>query len=244
MCPEPGCEYVTKRREEIQEHMSTDHVDNDASAAAGDASSLRLFMCHVCNSNLELKGKVEFRRHVDQCKKGGADLENESRGEPKIQVGVSSFKCRRCKSKFLSLSDFDKHVIESGDPPTCEEVPDNDDEDVNVERLKCDRCDFAFTAIANEFNRRNSQHQITKHYKTEHGVQGTWLCGRVGCDFRSDCPKLIRRHREEERGKTQCELCGVTVVSSHLKSHMRIHKDVTYDCEHCSRPYAQGSALK
>ena len=85
---------------------------------------------------------------------------------------------------------------------------------------------------------------MTKHYKAVHGIQGMWLCGRLGCDFRSECPKLARRHRDEERGKTQCEVCGVEVGSHYLGTHMKIHKDVTYDCEHCSRPYGSGSALK
>ena len=71
-----------------------------------------------------------------------------------------------------------------------------------------------------------------------------WLCGRAGCDFRSDRPKLIRRHKEEEKGKKQCEVCGVKVGPSRFASHMKIHKDVTYDCEHCSRPYGTGSNLK
>ena len=29
-----------------------------------------------------------------------------------------------------------------------------------------------------------------QHYEAEHGVEGIWLCGIPGCDFRADCPKL------------------------------------------------------
>ena len=75
-------------------------------------------------------------------------------------------------------------------------------------------------------------------------IQGMWLCGRPGCDFRSACPKLVRRHKAEEKGKTQCEVCGVKVNASHISHHMMIHKDITYDCEHCSRPYGKSKALK
>ena len=172
--------------------MSADHADEVVLAAA---VSLMLFMCPVCNSHLELKGKEEFLRHVNRCNKGG-----KSREEPNnVQLGVSgsileyldpsgsvslpSFKCKSCQLKFSSLSEFDQHVIQSGEPNTCEVVPDIDDGDVaaadaavkfsQIERLKCDRCNFAFTAIADGPNRRCSQQQMTKHYKAEHGIQGS-----------------------------------------------------------------------
>ena len=169
MCPEPGCEYVARRREEIQAHMLADHADKVQLAAA--AVSLMLFMCPVCNSHLELKGKEEFLRHVDRCNKGG-----ETREEPNAHqvtfgsISLPSFKCKSCKSKFSSLSEFDQHVMLSRDPTMCEvDVDDVDDGDVadaikfsQIERLKCDRCDFAFTAIADGPNCRrtqSSQHQ-------------------------------------------------------------------------------------
>ena len=263
MCPEPGCEYVAKRREEIQAHMSADHVEHEILSSS--AVSLRLFMCPFCNSHLELKGKEDFRRHLDHCKNGitteNTELDfipgpSESFSLPSLKSRTSSitkysFKCISCNFKFSTLSEFDQHVIQSGDPATCEVAPDVDGDvtdDVfklpQVERLKCDRCDFAFTAISDEPNRRCSQRQMTKHYKEEHGVQNLWLCGRPGCDFRSECPKLIRRHKEEEMGKTQCEVCGVQVNASYLSTHMKVHTDVTHDCEHCSRPYSNGHALK
>ena len=57
MCPEPGCEYVARRREEIQSHMATDHVDSSSEEVMSSpaAVSLLLFLCPACDSHLELK---------------------------------------------------------------------------------------------------------------------------------------------------------------------------------------------
>ena len=85
-----------------------------------------LFMCPACDSHLELKGKEEFRRHVNHCEGAGANFENQSRDEQQsksdLAMSVPSFKCKRCECKFWSLSEFDQHVIRSGDPTTCEVV--------------------------------------------------------------------------------------------------------------------------
>ena len=232
--------------------MAQDHVDEEVASAAGPL----LFSCPACNCYLELEGKRDFQRHVDRCK-GGTASENESGDDHNAQQRISvttslpSFKCKSCGSKFSSLSEFDQHVIRDGDPAKCEIVPDVGEGDAAVaihfakfKKLTCDRCDFAFTAIADEPNLKCSRVQMAKHYETEHGVEGMWLCGKPGCDFRTDCPKLRLNHKRQEKGKIQCEICGITVSASGISNHMRVHEDVTYDCEHCSRPYGSGHALK
>ena len=205
MCPEPGCEYVARRREEIQAHMAADHVDEEVVSAARGPM---LFSCPACNCYLELENKREFRRHVDRCK-GGVASENESGDDPSAQQRISvassvpSFKCKSCEFKFYSLSAFDQHVKRDGDPAKCEVVPNVDDGDasaagISFKKLKCDRCDFAFTTIADEPNLKCTRPWMTKHYETEHGVEGMWLCGKPGCDFRTDCPKLRWKHKRKE----------------------------------------------
>ena len=37
-------------------------------------------------------------------------------------MSVALFECKRCECKFSSLPEFDQHVIQSGDPATCEVV--------------------------------------------------------------------------------------------------------------------------
>ena len=104
MCPEPGCEYVARRREEIQAHMAADHVDEEVVSAARGPM---LFSCPACNCYLELENKREFQRHVDRCQVGTASGDDPN-AQQRISVGssVPSFKCKSCEFKLGNPNKF------------------------------------------------------------------------------------------------------------------------------------------
>ena len=60
VCPEPGCDFVSEERQEIERHMKFKHMTREG-------SSLKLFFCPHCAENLELSEKDEYEEHLISC---------------------------------------------------------------------------------------------------------------------------------------------------------------------------------
>ena len=69
ICPEPGCDYVSEIRQEIERHMMLDHM-------SVKNANLKLFFCPACSQNLELKDREEY----EQMTKYWEDLSGAAEG--------------------------------------------------------------------------------------------------------------------------------------------------------------------
>ena len=78
----------------------------------------------------------------------------------------------------------------------------------------------------------------------ELGVGGCLVLFEFGCHFRTRSSPLMRNHVRGKAGRAQCEICGKSISSMNIHSHMRTHSDHTIDCEYCFRPYAGNGMLK
>ena len=92
----------------------------------------------------------------------------------------------------------------------------------HVEMFRCKICEESFT----------KQIRLRKHKILFHGG-GQLTC--ANCDYKTWCPKNLRRHKESHEEKTiycdQCEYIGKG--SYQMRSHMNIHRAPRYKCGKC-----------
>ena len=115
----------------------------------------------------------------------------------------------------------------------------------DVEEIKCHLCEFSLLDTEPSHPMNNGRQRMRQHYSLIHNIQNMRLCEKRGCDFRSASRKLNRKHRREEAGHSQCEICGRQILAVNFKLHKKmVHGDTTFDCEYCDRPYGNTGQLK
>ena len=122
----------------------------------------------------------------------------------------------------------------------------------DVEEIKCHMCEFSIhidygcegVFRTTSALRKNVGLRMSQHYCKVHNIKNMKICETRGCDFRSQDRLLRMKHKRSEAGRTQCEVCGISVLAYRIDQHMRTHSDVTFDCEYCFRPYGNHGMLK
>ena len=115
----------------------------------------------------------------------------------------------------------------------------------DFEEIKCHLCEFSLLDTGPNQPMNNGRRRMSLHYSEIHKIRHMRLCGRRGCDFRSNNQFLNRKHRIKEAGHTQCEICGHKILALRIEQHKReIHGDLTFDCEYCTRPYGNPQQLR
>jgi hypothetical protein len=100
------------------------------------------------------------------------------------------------------------------------------------EILTCHLCDY-----------REVRRGLRQHYEGNHNMKYMKFCVTKGCDYRTQIRSEIRDHRYQERGRTQCDICGKLVIG--MRSHLATHNtDVSYDCDNCKRTYKRLDKLR
>ena len=219
ICPEPGCDYVSEQRQDISRHMISDHMSEENTNA-----SLKLFFCPTCSQNLELKSKENFQQHLNLC----------SHISTKDNEGTLPSKALVSERVFLEKRSKTNDVIINISGAT-----------EDLEEIKCHLCEFSLLDTEPLHGKNNGRWQMRQHYRIIHKIRHMRLCEKRGCDFRSASFKLNRKHRREEAGHSQCEECGVQILTERLEIHKKqVHSDLTFDCEYCNRPYGNAGHLK
>ena len=114
-----------------------------------------------------------------------------------------------------------------------------------LEEINCHLCEFSLLDTDPSHPANNGRHRMRQHYSIIHNIRHMRLCEKRGCNFRSASYKLNRKHRREEAGHSQCEVCGVQILTERLEIHKKqVHSDLTFDCEYCNRPYGNAGHLK
>ena len=114
-----------------------------------------------------------------------------------------------------------------------------------LEKIKCHLCELSLLDTEPSHPMNNGRRRMRQHYSMIHKIRHMRLCEKRGCEFRSASSKLNRKHRIEEAGLSQCEICGHQISAVKLERHKKeIHGDLTYDCDYCGRPYADAGHLR
>ena len=230
MCPEPACDYVSRERKHIGRHMISDHI----------YSSPKLFFCPTCSKNLELKSNQKFQQHMNMCGQIW-DLHHTSTEDSELTGdSIHDPSPKQVPDKDIAL------------PPNngTSDVPIDDITNTSVaiedfEEIKCHLCEFSLLDTGPNQPMNNGRRRMSLHYNEIHKIRHMRLCEKRGCDFRSNSHFLNRKHRNEEAGHTQCEICGNKIKADRLEQHKKaIHGDVTFDCEYCARPYGGTHQLR
>ena len=82
MCPEPGCDYVSEERQEIERHMMCEHMSIKN-------ASLKLYFCPTCEQNLEFRDGEVYEQHLIWCGQTQALLSLEIKEEELSQCQAS-----------------------------------------------------------------------------------------------------------------------------------------------------------
>ena len=125
-------------------------------------------------------------------------------------------------------------------------------ESKDVEEIKCHMCEFSLRCDYGREGvfrttsalRQDACNRMNEHYKEVHNMKNMKICETRGCDFRSQNRILRMKHKRAEAGRTQCEICGISVLAYRIDKHMETHTDRTFDCEYCFRPYGSDGMLK
>ena len=233
-CPEPGCDYVSEKRDEIERHIRRGHMSQKTKT-----EPLKLFYCQTCSQNLELKGELEFQEHARACKKSQKLFSDSNEEDEPTKMSTQEPQLDTIKEE--------KQVEEGGRAFVIDEVPEDLDK---LDTIKCDRCEFKVwckypSSGYTPSLRQNLRDNMKRHYDGAHNMEYMKFCMRQGCGFRTQSILQMKYHIKSEAGKAQCEVCGKSIKSYNLKSHMKTHSDLhTIDCEHCSRPYGSKEILK
>ena len=114
-----------------------------------------------------------------------------------------------------------------------------------LEKIKCHLCELSLLDTEPSHPMNNGRRRMRQHYSMIHKIRHMRLCEKRGCEFRSASSKLNRKHRIEEAGLSQCEICGHQILAVNLERHKKeIHGDLTFDCDYCGRPYADPGHLR
>ena len=186
------------------------------------------------------------------------------------RTGTNTYECNHCTIQFDSrdaknslryhLSKFHNFLEEDMSLPSkmlvserafLEKRSETNDVIINtngatedLEEIKCHLCEFSLLDTEPLHKKNNGRRRMRQHYSMIHKIQRMRLCEKRGCNFRSASFKLNLKHRREEAGHSQCEVCGVQILTYLLEKHKQIHSDRTFDCEYCNRPYGNAGHLK
>ena len=227
-CPEPQCDYVSEKKDQIERHMTSDHMLEKTDV-------LKLFFCQICSQNLELRDRKEFEVHVSTCKQNQMHL---------------SVKMEEDEETQESSSQPEAEQMEYGAPASVIEDTSRNLDSIDI--IKCDRCEFKLgckypSSGYSKSLRQSLGDNMEDHYREAHNVENMKFCKRQGCDFRTQSIIQMRNHIRIMSclGKTQCEICGKCISAGHgIKAHMKTHSEQTFDCEYCLRPYAKKEMIK
>ena len=248
MCPEPGCDFASKERQDIARHMKKDHISEKKTKAC-----LKLFFCPTCSQNLELKSGDDFQQHLQLC--------GQRQTSPQLSTEDDGLTNDLTPSEAVPENDngIRNHRSEEEDinTPSTESIPNDDnitstsDTTENFEEIKCHLCEFSLLdtgplqPIYTTSLTTNGRRWMSQHYSDIHKIRHMRLCEKRGCSFRSTNFKQRRQHRIEHEGHIQCDICGNKILAVRFEQHQReIHGDKTYDCEYCARPYGKLQQLK
>ena len=193
--------------------------------------SPKLFFCQTCSQNLELKTKDEFEQHASECTSRQMLENDETIEEPAPQA----------------VSDLGRKEMEI--VAQAYDTAEVSDKSQDVDIIKCDRCEFKLgckypSSGYSPSLRQNLRVNMTQHYDEVHNIKDMKICKSQGCHFRTQSNPLMRNHVRGKAGRAQCEICGKSISSMNIHSHMKTHSDHTIDCEYCFRPYAGNGMLK
>ena len=182
-------------------------------------------------------------------------------------TGMNTYECNYCTAQVYSridknglryhLSKFHNFLEEDTALPSSErlilekksvtndDIINNSGAAEDVEEIKCHLCEFTLSDTEPSHPMNNGRQRMTQHYSMTHNIPYMRLCEKRGCNFRSANRKLNRKHRREEAGHSQCEICGRQILAVNLELHKKmVHGDTTFDCEYCDRPYGNKGMLK
>ena len=200
---------------------------------------LKLFYCQTCSQNLELKGELEFEEHARACKKSQKLLSDSNEEDEATEMSTPEPQLDTVKEENQAEKETRAFVIN--------EMSENLD---NLDTIECDLCEFKMgckypLSGYTPSLRQNLRDNMKRHYSGVHNIEYMKFCKRQGCAFRTQSVLQMKYHIKSEAGKAQCEVCGKSIKSYNLKSHMKTHSDHnTIDCEHCFRPYGSKCILK
>ena len=200
---------------------------------------LKLFYCQTCSQNVELKGKKEFEEHASACKKSQKLLSDMNEEDEATDMSTPEPQ--------LDTVKVEKQVKKEARAFVIDEVSENSD---NLDIIECDGCEFKLGCKypLSGFKpslRQNLRDNMQQHYREAHNIECMKFCKQQGCGFRTQSSLQMKYHYRREAGKSQCEVCGKSMKSYNLKSHMKTHSDHhTIDCEHCFRPYGSNQILR
>ena len=238
-CPEPQCDYVSENRDQIEGHMTNDHM-------LEKTDILKLFFCQICSRNLELRDRKEFEMHASTCEQNQVHLSVRMEEDEETQE---------------SASQPEAEQREYGAPASVVEDTSRNLDSIDI--IKCDRCEYKLECKypSSEYSKslrqslgynpssgysKSLRYNMEDHYREAHNVENMKFCKRQDCDFRTQSPIQMRNHLRIKScvGKIQCEICGKCISAGGIKAHMKTHSEQTFDCEHCLRPYAKKEMIK
>ena len=228
MCPEPGCDFASKERQDIARHMKNDHISEKKTNAC-----LKLFFCPTCLQNLELKSKEVFQLHLQLC--------GQRQMSPQLSTKDDELTNDPSPMQVPDITPSNDNVSSL---PNADDITTNDSTE-DFEVIKCHLCEFDLLDTGPLQPTNNGRRRMMQHYSDIHKIRNMRLCEKRGCDFRSTIFKLRRQHRIEHEGHAQCEICGNKLRAGRLEKHIQdIHGDKTFDCDYCGRPYGNRQAFR
>lgn len=128
--------------------------------------------------------------------------------------------------EWVEITSDNENLDEKDDQEDNEEIEENIDEqrDPNID-LKCFECLLVF-----ETKEDRKEHQES----TGHCMEPNHNCSICVRHLGTKKKYSSSWWEKERKNKSLCTLCGSSVLTIHLKRHMKCHEKKHYECEYCN----------